>query len=389
MPRTERTFSIGRGPLPEDLIVHVLMLLLADDIAVFTESSDDLDHFIQMMNEVCTRWGFTISIDKTKILVITGGDRPAKPSIRINGQELEVVQAGKYLGSWYSENGSLNKELNVRVGASNGAARKLRNILHSRNVQISKKIKVYNGLVLPILLYGAESWPLSAAQTAKLESIHQRHLRRILGVTWRDFVSHADVHARLGTIPIAEHCRRQRLLWLGHVARMPDSRLPKQLLFGHFSGPRRRGRIHNLRHVYEMDVQSRQGGTSNGLNWYEIAQDRGSWDMFARGEVIVQQPAEVGAPSAGAADAIEPQPFRRSHRISRRMGQTSAVPLVGPLLTPSGQPRLIREISLEYSGRPRGRPRGSGRGTQYIPTGRNRGRPRGSKNRPHGFSVDL
>jgi hypothetical protein len=44
---------------------------------------------------------------------------------------------------------------------------------------------------------------------------------------------------------------------------------------------------------------------------------------------------------------------------------------------------------LEYSGRPRGRPRGSGRGTQYIPTGRNRGRPRGSKNRPHGFSVDL
>jgi len=49
-----------------------------------------------------------------------------------------------------------------------------------------------------------------------------------------------------------------------------------------------------------MDVQSLQGGTSNGLNWYEIAQERGSWDMFARGEAIVQQPAEVGAPFAGA-----------------------------------------------------------------------------------------
>jgi hypothetical protein len=100
----------------------------------------------------------------------------------------------------------------------------------------------------------------------------------------------------------------------------------------------------------------------------------------------VQQPAEVGAPSAGAT-AIEPQTFRRSSRITGRMGQTSNVPLVGALTTPSGQLRMIRLNPLEYSGRPRGRPRGSGRGIQCIPTGRNRGRPRGSMNRPHGFSC--
>ena len=30
----------------------------------------------------------------------------------------------------------------------------------------------------------------------------------------------------------AEKVRKRRLEWLGHVARMPDHRLPKSLLFG-------------------------------------------------------------------------------------------------------------------------------------------------------------
>ena len=159
LPSTARTLFIGRGPLSTDLIVQVLMLLLADDIAVFAESADAIDHFLQMMNEVCTRWGFTISINKTHIMVVTGGDRPANPSVRITGQEIAVVEAAKYLVSWYTETNSLDKELNVRVGASYGAAKNLTRILQSRNVQLPKKLKVYNGLVLPILLYGAESWP--------------------------------------------------------------------------------------------------------------------------------------------------------------------------------------------------------------------------------------
>ena len=86
-----------------------------------------------------------------------------------------------------------------------------------------------------------------------------------------------EVRMRWGDEELAaEKVRKRRLEWLGHVARMPDHRLPKSLLFGWLPesrsrcGPRRR-----WRDVIRKDLKDISIAESK---WYEEARrSRAGW----------------------------------------------------------------------------------------------------------------
>ena len=70
-----------------------------------------------------------------------------------------------------------------------------------------------------------------------MESFNNRCLRRVLGITKaQQLIGHitsAEIRRRFGMQETLEDVVvAKRLRWLGHVARMDDSRLPKRLLFG-------------------------------------------------------------------------------------------------------------------------------------------------------------
>ena len=60
-------------------------------------------------------------------------------------------------------------------------------------------------------------------------------LRRILGVTWRDKIPNIVILQRTGCTSLESLLHRGLLRWVGHVIRMDDNRLPKQLLYGELS----------------------------------------------------------------------------------------------------------------------------------------------------------
>ena len=57
-----------------------------------------------------------------------------------------------------------------------------------------------------------------------------RFLRRILSIQWSDIVPNAQVLERAGLSTMCMLLRQSRLQWLGHVCRMEDSRIPKDIL---------------------------------------------------------------------------------------------------------------------------------------------------------------
>ena len=47
-------------------------------------------------------------------------------------------------------------------------------------------MKLYRALVLSTLLYGCESWTMSAETTKKVKTFETKSFRRMLGITWKE-----------------------------------------------------------------------------------------------------------------------------------------------------------------------------------------------------------
>ena len=114
--------------------------------------------------------------------------------------------------------------------------------VQNHSLRLITKIKVYRAVVIPTLLYGAETWTLYRRQVRLLERFRQRCLRSILNIKWHDYVSNEDVLEEAQLPSVESILLKQQLRWAGHVTRMEDSRMPKAVLFGELkAGKRNRG----------------------------------------------------------------------------------------------------------------------------------------------------
>ena len=135
---------------------------------------------------------------------------------------------------------------------------------------------VYNACIISTLLYGSESWTTYTRQEKRLNSFHMRCLRRILGITWQDKITNTEVLAKAGLPSMFTLLRQRRLRWLGHVRRMEDGRIPKDILYGQLaSGKRRTGRP-QLRYsdACKRDMKALD---INVRDWEDLAADRPKW----------------------------------------------------------------------------------------------------------------
>ena len=107
-------------------------------------------------------------------------------------------------------------------------------------------------------------------------NFHLRCLRRILSISWQDHITNSAVLERAGIPSIYTLLRQRRLRWIGHVHRMDEGRIPKQLLYGELAqGKRPVGRPKlRFKDVVKRDMQA------IGLpidSWETLASDRGAW----------------------------------------------------------------------------------------------------------------
>ena len=102
----------------------------------------------------------------------------------------------------------------------------------SKHLSVSTKVKCYRAYVLPILLFGSETWALSKEQSLMLERVHTSCLRSFLGVKLSDQHSNAHVRSVCGIASLAAILLR----WRGHVGRMEAGRLPHIAIFSSLKG---------------------------------------------------------------------------------------------------------------------------------------------------------
>ena len=83
------------------------------------------------------------------------------------------------------------------------------------------KIRIFRSLVLPVLLYGCETWTLNGDLERRINALGTTCLRRIMGYRWYDLVSNERLLRETDSRPITCTVRQRQLRLYGHAARLP------------------------------------------------------------------------------------------------------------------------------------------------------------------------
>ena len=174
--------------------------------------------------------GIVINTTKTEILSTPS---PDAPTFSISGNQFKNSENFTYLGSNLSFSGDLTNEIQRRINlASSTFGRLSKRVFGNQDLTIHTKIIFYNVVVISTILYGCETWVPYRRHVRLLESFHIRRLQLILGLRWWPKVTHSEIRSRAGIPTIESMLLHRPLRWLGHVIRMPHSRLPHCVLYG-------------------------------------------------------------------------------------------------------------------------------------------------------------
>jgi DNA-binding protein H-NS len=225
--------------------VSITDLLFADDAEFVATSPEDLQFMMKEFEEITLAFGQQVSVKKTKVMVVHKRLLPGEHyvediplNIVVDGQSLENVDVFTYVGGKENIRGDMDDEVAVRLSRMSAAFASLSDrVFMNPHIHLLTKLRIFDSVVISNGLYGCAIWNIKDKQIHQLDSWKFRHLKKILRCKWSDYCSYVDVIERIrkygikiGTIEMT--ITRRRLLYLGHVMRMDDSRLPKKMLYG-------------------------------------------------------------------------------------------------------------------------------------------------------------
>ncbi|KAJ4441567.1 hypothetical protein ANN_11423 [Periplaneta americana] len=156
------------------------------------------------------------------------------------------------------------------------------------------KVRIYKTVILPVLLYGYETWTLTLREEHRLRVFENKVLRKIFGAKrdevtgeWRK-LHNTELHALYSSPDIIRNIKSRRLKWAGHVARMGESRNAYRVLVGRPEGKRPLGRP-GRRWEDNIKMDLREVGYDD-RDWINLAQDRDRWQAYVRAAMNLRVP---------------------------------------------------------------------------------------------------
>ncbi|BHF85662.1 hypothetical protein SprV_1002883400 [Sparganum proliferum] len=133
----------------------VYKLLFAEDSTLNTTSEEEMQRIMDLFSAACANFGLVINTQKTVVMHQTP---PTASQISVNKTQLPVVENCPYLGSTISHNTKIDDEVANRIAKASQAIGRLQStVWNLHGLQMSTKLRMYKTVILPKLLYGAET----------------------------------------------------------------------------------------------------------------------------------------------------------------------------------------------------------------------------------------
>ena len=67
------------------------------------------------------------------------------------------------------------------------------NVFRPQKTLKKTRIKIYNTLALPLLLYGSETWTIKTRDARRITAAEMKYMRRTAGFIWTDYKTNAQI----------------------------------------------------------------------------------------------------------------------------------------------------------------------------------------------------
>ena len=162
-------------------------------------------------------------------------------SWEIDGETVETVSDFIFLGSTIPADGDCSHEIKRRLLLGRKVMTNLDSTLKSRDITLPTKVCLVKAMVLPVVMYGCESWTVKKAEHRRIHAFELWCWRRLLRVPWTARRSNQSILKEISPgCSVKGLMLKLKLQYFGHFIQRVDS-LEKTLMQRGIGGRRRRG----------------------------------------------------------------------------------------------------------------------------------------------------
>ena len=134
-------------------------LRYSDDTTLMAESEEELKSLLIKVKEESEKAGLKLNIQKTKIMASS-----LITLWQIDGGKMETVLDFIFLGSKINGDGDCSHEIKTYLLLGRKAMTNLDSIFKSKDITLPTKVCRVKAMVLPVVMYGCESWTTKKAE---------------------------------------------------------------------------------------------------------------------------------------------------------------------------------------------------------------------------------
>jgi hypothetical protein len=221
------------------------LVAYADDVNLLGDNIDTIKKNTETLINVSKEVGLDINVQKTKYMMLSRHQNVGQnQDIKI---AIENVSQLKYLGTTVTNQNVIQEEIK-RLNSGNACCHSVLNLLSSNLLSKNLKMRIYKTIILPVVLYGCETWSLTLREKHGLRVFKKRVLRKIFEpkrdevMEWWRKLHNEELRDLYSSQSIIRTIKSRRMRWVDHIARMGEKRNTYRLLVGKPEGKRSLGR---------------------------------------------------------------------------------------------------------------------------------------------------
>jgi hypothetical protein len=212
-------------------------LAYADDTVLMGQSPGVVNKALHLIQTTAEHYNLKLNRGKCEYIVMNG-----KGTLTFtDGTEVKQVKAAKYLGAIITDTARVQADLRARLARARTGMDRLSKFWAHTDISIKWKLRIYQAVFIPTVLYGMESAHFTTADLQQLDSFHFQAMRKIYKIKATYYTEvinpqahttkNIDIQRRSNIPPLSQTLFSLQFKYLGHLLRGTQDQLEHNVCF--------------------------------------------------------------------------------------------------------------------------------------------------------------